>query len=102
MAKVPKGLGSVAKLLKRFEKSEERYNKWRSLLQEVMDFVTPQRETFTIQSEGQRKNHFVFDSTAEEGIEQFASRIQGSLLPTWQPWMSRNRWFHNQSFFPYC
>jgi len=88
VANVPKGLGSVSKLLKRFQKSEERYNLWRSLHQEAMDFSTPQRETFTIQSEGQRKNHFVFDSTAEEGIEQFASRIQGSLMPTWQQWMN--------------
>lgn len=88
MAKVPKGLGTVDKLLKRFQKSEERYNKWRSLHQEAMDYCTPQRETFTIQSEGQRKNHFAFDSTAEDGIEQFASRIQGSLMPTWQQWMN--------------
>jgi len=88
MATIPKGLGSVAKLLKRFQKAEERYNKWRSLHQEAMDYCSPQRETFTIQTEGQRKNHFVFDSTAEEGIEQFASRIQGSLMPTWQQWMN--------------
>lgn len=88
MAKVPKGLGSVAKLLKRFQKADERYNKWRSLHQEAMDYCTPQRETFTIQAEGQRKNHFIFDSTAEEGIEQFASLIQGSLIPSWQQWMN--------------
>jgi len=88
MTTIPKGLGSVPKLLKRFNKSEERYNKWRTLHQETMDYCTPQRETFTIRSEGQRKNHWIFDSTAEDGIEQFASRIQGSLLPTWQQWMS--------------
>lgn len=88
MARVPTGLGSVAKLLKRFQKAAERYNKWRSLHQEAMDFCTPQRETFTIQSEGQRKTHFVFDSTAEEGTEQFASRIQGSLTPSWQQWIN--------------
>lgn len=88
MATVPKGLDSVGKLLKRFQKSEDRYNTWRPLHQEAMNYCTPQRETFTVQSEGQRKNHWVFDSTAEEGIEQFASRIQGSLLPTWQQWMS--------------
>ncbi len=87
MAAVPKGLGSIAKLLKRFRATEQRYNLWRSLHQEAMDFSTPQRETFTIHSEGQQKNHFVFDSTAEEGIEQFATRIQGSLMPSWQQWM---------------
>jgi len=84
---VPNGLGTVTDLLKRFSKVEARYNIWRSLHQEAMDYCTPQRETFTIHTEGQRKNHFVFDSTAEEGIEQFASRIQGSLIPSWQHWM---------------
>lgn len=88
MASVPKGLGSVAKLLKRFQKSEERYNKWRSLHQEAMDYCAPQRETFTIQAEGNRKSHFVFDDTAEEGLEQFTSRIQGSLIPAWHQWIN--------------
>lgn len=88
MVSVPKGLGSVEKLKKRFSKTEDRYNKWRSLHQEAMDYCAPQRETFTIRSEGQRKNHFIFDSTAEDGLEQFASRIQGSLMPSWQQWMN--------------
>lgn len=87
MADLPKGV-TVKDVLKRFKNAEARYNKWRSLHQEAMDYATPQRETFTIQSEGQRKNNFVFDSTAEEGIEQFGSRIQGSLIPSWQQWMS--------------
>ena len=84
---LPKGLGTIPKLLKRFTKVEARYNQWRSLHQEAMDYATPQRETFTIHTEGQRKSHYVFDSTAEEGIEQFASRIQGSLMPSWTQWI---------------
>ncbi len=85
---VPKGLGDVPKLLKRFAVAEQRYNLWRSLHQEAMDYSMPQRETFTIHSEGQRKDNILFDSTAEEGAKQFASRIQGSLLPSWQQWMN--------------
>lgn len=88
MATLPEGLGTLDKILKRFQGADSRYQKWRSLHQEAMDYCTPQRETFTLQSEGQRKNRFVFDSTAEEGIEQFSSRIQGSLFPSWQQWMS--------------
>lgn len=85
---IPKGLGTASQLLKRFKNSEGRYEKWRSLHQEAMDYCTPQRETFTIHAEGDRKNRFVFDSTAEEGVEQFSSRIQGSLMPSWQQWMN--------------
>lgn len=88
MANIPKGIGDIKSLMKRFKKAESRYELWRSLHQESMDYCTPQRETFTIHSEGQRKNQFVFDSTAEESIDQFAARIQGSLLPSWQQWMN--------------
>lgn len=84
---LPDGLGTVPKILKRFNAASARYQQWRSIHQEAMDYATPQRETFTIHTEGQRKNRFVYDSTAEESIKQFAARIQGSLIPSWQHWM---------------
>ena len=86
--KIPNGLGTVAKILKRLAASNSRYEQWRSLHQEAMDYSLPNRETFTITQSGQRKGHFVYDSTAEEGIDQFASRIQGSLVPSWTQWMN--------------
>lgn len=86
MASLPKGLGTPEDLLKRQKSATSSYNAWRSLHQEAMDYATPQRETFTQHAEGQRKNRFVYDSTAVEGAEQFSSRIQGSLLPSWQQW----------------
>lgn len=85
--RLPDGLGTVPKILKRFNTADARYQQWRSIHQEAMDYATPQRETFTIHTEGQRKNRFVYDSTAEESIKQFAARIQGSLIPSWQHWM---------------
>lgn len=88
MADLPKGLGGVEAILKRQKAAQDSYNAWRSLHQEAMDYATPQRETFTQNSEGQRKDRFVYDSTAIEGAEQFSSRIQGSLVPSWQQWAS--------------
>jgi len=87
MYKLPKGQ-TVESLLKRQSSAKSCYNAWRSIHQEAMDYATPQRETFTQNAEGQRKNRFVFDSTAVEGAEQFSSRIQGSLVPSWQQWAS--------------
>ncbi|MDG1996125.1 MAG: portal protein [Emcibacteraceae bacterium] len=84
----PKGLGSVDELLKRFKSSGSRFEQWRSLHQEAFDFAAPQRETFTVHAPGQRKNRFVYDSTAVNGLQQFASRIQGSMIPSWQQWMN--------------
>lgn len=83
-----KGLGDVARLLKRFKEAQSLYNLWRSLHQEAYDFAAPDRETFRFRSPGQRKNRHVFDSTAVDGLETFANRIESSIVPSWQQWES--------------
>jgi hypothetical protein len=87
MAKIPVGHGGMKQLMKRFDAAAVRFNQWRSLHQEAMDFSAPQRETFSLHSPGQTKNRFVYDSTAEEGLDQFTSRLQGSLVPAQIQWM---------------
>lgn len=79
-------LGDVAALIRRFKKAQKNYEQWRSLHQDAFDFVMPQRETFTEHAPGQPKNRHVFDSTAIEAVEQFASRIKGSNMPSWKKW----------------
>lgn len=83
-----KGLGNVDDLLKRFNNAEKEWMLFRTLYQECFDYANPNRQTFTQHSPGQKKNRQVFDSTAVIGLEQFASRIQGSLIPSWQHWAS--------------
>lgn len=83
-----KGLGSVDDLLKRFRNAKKNWEFFRTLYQEAFDFANPNRQTFTAFSPGQKKNRHVFDSTAVIGLEQFASRIQGSIVPAWQQWMN--------------
>jgi len=75
-------------LLARFSKAESLWQLWRSAHQEAFDYSAPERETFRFRSPGQRKNRHIFDSTAVLGLAQFASRIQGSVIPSWQQWMS--------------
>jgi hypothetical protein len=87
MADLPKGLGNMKELLRRFKKAKETWNLWRSLYQEASDFAAPQRSTFSETSPGQRKNRHIYDSTAVLGLEQFANRIQHSVLPPWREWM---------------
>ena len=86
MPDIPKGFGGISDLLERFKKASELYEQWRSLYQEAFEYAAPNRETFTQYSPGQRKNRRVFDSTAIQGVQQFASRVQGALLPPWQNW----------------
>jgi len=79
-------LGTVEDLIKRFNHARSEYELFRSLHQEAYDFVAPQRETFRFYSPGQEKNRHVFDSTAIMALEQFASRIKGSVMPSWKQW----------------
>ena len=80
-------MDKVEDCLKRIHEAEARWQLWRSLHQEAMDFAAPNRETFNKYSEGMRKNRHVYDSTAVLGTQQFANRIQGSLIPAWSQWM---------------
>lgn len=84
MASVPKGLRSIPALLKRFKKAQETWELWRSLHQEAFDFANPERQTFTQRAQGQPKNRHVFDDTAVDGLEVFASRIESGVTPSWQ------------------
>jgi len=79
-------LGTVTDLLKRFKSATKEYESFRSIHQETYDFVAPTRETFRFHSPGQEKNRHVFDSTAVTALEQFASRIKGSTIPSWKEW----------------
>ena len=88
MADLPKGLGSMKELLNRVKDAKKTWNLWRSMYQEAFDFAAPMRQTFHYYSPGQRKNRHIFDSTAVNGLEQFANRIQHSVLPPWRQWMT--------------
>lgn len=74
-------------LMRRFGKSKSLYHLWRSLHQEAYDFAMPDRETFHFRSPGQRKNRHIFDSTAIDGLEVFANKVQGGFFPDWLQWM---------------
>lgn len=87
MPTIPKGLGNMENLIKRFGEAKKLWELWRSLHQEAMDFAAPERETFNLRSPGQRKNRHIFDSTAVDGLVQFSNRIQKSIVPPWMRWM---------------
>lgn len=85
---LPKGLGSMDAVIKRFGKAKERRELWRSLLQEAYDYALPQKETFNFHSPGQKKNRHIYDSTAVSGVRTYAARIQSAHTPPWKHWMN--------------
>ena len=84
--KIPKELGNVEQLIQRFDAAKARKMPWISHLRECYEYSLPQRETFSMQSKGAKKNTAIFDSTAVIGVQKYASRLQASLVPPWRNW----------------
>ena len=84
--KTPKELGSGKDLIARFDAAKARKAPWVSHLQECFKYTIPQRETFSQQSPGQKRNQDIFDSTALIGVQKFASRLQATITPPWRRW----------------
>lgn len=85
--KIPAGLGNVEALIRRCGVAKKNFQMWRSLHQEAYDFAMPERETFRFYAQGQHKNRHVFDSTAIDGLEVFANKVQSGFFPDWLKWM---------------
>lgn len=84
--KIPKELGNVEQLIQRFDAAKARKMPWISHLRECYEYALPQRENFSMQSKGAKKNTAIFDSTAVIGVQKYASRLQASLVPPWRNW----------------
>ena len=48
----------------------------------------PQRESFYEETIGERRTDKIFDETAVVGIQEFASRLQAGIVPTFGRWAS--------------
>ena len=76
-----------SELLKRFNAANARKSLWIDTLQQAYQYALPQREEFyQNMREGQKKNQEVYDSTAINGLQKYASRMQATLMPPWRKW----------------
>jgi len=83
---IPKELGKVEQLIQRYDAAKARKMPWIPHLRECYEYSLPQRDTFSMQSKGTKKNTAIFDSTAVIGVQKYASRLQASLVPPWRNW----------------
>lgn len=82
---LPPELGDASALLKRAEKAKARRDSsWWAHMQDCYAYAAPQRETFFEYTPGQQKNTEIYDDTAVVGLQMFASRMQQSVIPSWQ------------------
>lgn len=74
-------------VIKRFTAAKANKQLWESHLRECYRYAMPQRNTIDEHSPGQKKREFVFDSTAEDSLEDFATRMESELVPPNINWM---------------
>ena len=80
-------MGAGESLLKRFNAANSRKSLWVDTLQQAYQYALPQREEFYQNlREGQKKNEEVYDSTAINGLQTWASRMQATIMPPWRKW----------------
>lgn len=71
---------------KRLKKAKDRKDNWITLYREAQQYITPQREAFYEHAKGEKKGRLVYDTTAQEAADIFASRIMSTITPSWQRW----------------
>jgi hypothetical protein len=69
-----------------FDKAKARRQNWDSEWEEVYEYVLPQREIFSQMLPGENRTDQIFDDTAVNSIQKYASRRQSALTPPFQKW----------------
>ena len=73
--------------MKRVDAAKAKKHLWEHHLRECYRYAMPQRNTIDKWSKGAKKREYVFDSTAEDSLEDFATRMELELVPPNMHWM---------------
>ena len=78
---------TVKTLLLRAKKAWADKDQWRGLLEEAYELASPMRNPYdTEHVSGSRRKDRVFDSTLQQSLFRFSSRLQSDITPPLQKW----------------
>ena len=75
------------KISKRYEQAKSNKMSWDSHIRECYRYFMPERNTIDASGKGSKKREYVFDSTAQDSLEDFATRMESELIPSNLNWM---------------
>ena len=75
------------KIIKRFEAAKAAKIQWETHLKECYRYFMPERDTIEQKERGAKKREYVYDSTAQDSLEDFATRMESELIPSNTNWM---------------
>ena len=73
-------------ILKKYQEAVSVKDHWREKFEEAYEYCLPNRESFYDESPGQKRTDKIFDETAVVGVQEFASRLQAGIVPTFARW----------------
>ena len=79
---------SAKSFLKKYSQADSLKTLWKSKFEEAYEYTMPGRESFYEESPGQKRTDRIFDETAVVGIQEFASRLQAGITPTFGRWIN--------------
>ncbi len=78
--------GKFISFLKKYQDAETIFDHWKDKYEEAYEYTMPSRESFYEETVGERRTDKIFDETAVVGIQEFASRLQAGIVPTYGRW----------------
>lgn len=75
------------KMIRRIEAARANKTLWEDRLRETYKYFLPERNTIDKYSPGQKKDEHVYDATPIESLEDYATRMEGELVPPGRQWM---------------
>jgi hypothetical protein len=76
----------VKKLLERVKRAKEKLQVREGELRETYRYVLPSRDSFRDNKGQSPETGVIYDSTAKNGIEKYATKLQNLLTPAWEEW----------------
>ena len=76
----------VVHLIKKFKEAKDLKDHWKAKFEEAYEYCLPNRESFYTESPGDKRTDKIFDETAVVGVQEFASRLQAGITPTFARW----------------
>ena len=76
----------AASILKKYKEAQNIKDYWKDKFEEAYEYCLPNRESFYDESPGQKRSDKIFDETAVVGVQEFASRLQAGITPTFARW----------------
>ena len=80
-------MNSYEKIEKRIASARTDKASWESHLRECYRYLMPERNTIDKWTGGDKKDEYVFDSTAIEALEDYATRMESEIVPPNVQWM---------------